>query len=884
MKYFFIIYIYILFLFPLRAEFAAKVDSIYITSKQLREEMLNIKDIDDYEEIRSTALDNLINEQLLLLFAYQNEINVDDYEVEAFFIQELGNHSLFQTDGKFDYSKFDDLKETPNVIKILKNMRRDILLNKTESLIKSSFNLTEDELLERFILENAKIDINYAIIDVDDANVPIVTNPLTTWYYYKLNKKKFLTEEKVKLKFLIVENREFEDLISTNIEYFIEPVVLSDTTLTENAIDSLKSIFIKEKSKRLCYETALELKEFAQRGTPIPRTFLETEFLTIDEQLGQLPHTIIQNAFEMEPGEFSEPVDIGIGFLVYSVVDFENPAPELLENIPNKVWKSYVSVLRNQQNIDKIYTFYEENLDNFIVPAAVVNVIEITKPGFFFTGSKDEYIQKIESLIGKNISNSNEINNIVKKYKLKKTTNIIYLEKFENNEPLNEILKKKLNRNKHYGFFKYNDSNYFFSIISLFPEFIPRFEDIKFQIQNKFEGFQTSFEEYQKYYEENKLNFISPDSLQLGVVLIPFETDTLVIQEEKIYQQYLENTFYRENSVKYEYIFLKQPSYKIREYILNGVDFSILQFCFSIQNDLPQNEIISYKDLPKPIRIALQNTEDDSYTDFIHYDDGWFIFLKIRDYPAGILSFEDIKEEISQQLKLEIADSIAYRSVKTVFDSTSYFSQSYHFADDKYIFKTSIQNADLEFDKIGSMSKHKKELLQIWRNEKYSSIIETENGYAVIFLLKKKFSKQMTFEQTLPKIKETFFHKNQLDNAKIFVKKLKNDIIRGTNPDSLLFFFGGWKKAENLNPESKIPGIKYSRLIIEDISKREEGYFSPVLIISENRLLFYHVKKMKKIPKSLFYNQKEEFKNKIIEQENRKWLEQFKTKVEIILY
>ena len=884
MKYFFIIYIIFIFLFPLKAEVVAKVDSLYITSEQLREEMLNIKDIEDYEEIRSTALDNLINEQLLILYAHQNEISVDDYEVEAFFIQELGNHPSLQSDGKFDYSKFDDLKETSNVKKILEDMRRDILLNKTESLIRSSFDLTDDELLERFILENAKIDINYAILDVDDANVPDETNPLTTWYYYKLNRKKFLTEEMVKLKFFIAQNEEFEDLISSNIEYFIEPVVMSDTTLTESAIDSLKSIIIKEKSKRLCYETALELKEFAQRGTPIPRTFLETEFLKIDEQLGQLPHTIIQNAFEMEPDNYSEPVDIGIGFLVYSVVDFENPAPELLENIPNKVWKSYVSVLRSQQNIDKIYAFYEKNIDNFIVPAAVVNVIKITESGFFYTGSKDEYIQKIESLIGENFSNSNELNNIVKKYKLKRTTNIIYLYKFINNEPINEILKKKVNQNKHYGFFEYDNCNYFFSIISLFPEFIPRFEDIKFQIQNKVEGFQTSSEEYKEYYEENKLNFISPDSLQLGVVFFPFEIDTLKVPEENIYNLFQKNSFYRDHSVKYEYIFLKQPSNKIREYILNGVDFSILHFCFSSKNDLPQNEIISYKDLPQQIRIALQNIEDNSYTDFIHYDDGWFIFLKIQDYPAGILSFGDVKEEISKQLKLEIADSIAYNSAKTVFDSTSYFSQSYHFANDKYIFKTSLQNADLEFDKIGSMSKHKKELLQIWRNEKYSSIIEAENGYAVIFLLRKKFSKQMTFEQTLSKIKETFFHKNQLDNAKIFVKKLKNDIIKGTNPDSLLFFFGGWKKSENLNPESKIPGIKYSRLIIEDVSKREEGYFSPVLIISENQLLFYHIKRMKKIPKSQFYNQKEEFENKIIEQENRKWREQFKAKAEIILY
>ena len=167
--------------------------------------------------------------------------------------------------------------------------------------------------------------------------------------------------------------------------------------------------------------------------------------------------------------------------------------------------------------------------------------------------------------------------------------------------------------------------------------------------------------------------------MQLGVVFIPFETDTLKVPEENIYNRFQENSFYRDHSVKYEYIFLKQSSNKIREYLLNGVDFSILQFCFSSQNDLPQNEIISYKDLPKQIRIALQNIEDNSYTDCIHYDDGWFILHKIRDYPAGILSFEDVKEDISQQLKLEIADSIAYFLAKTVFDSTSYFSQSYHF-------------------------------------------------------------------------------------------------------------------------------------------------------------------------------------------------------------
>ncbi|HHE38363.1 MAG TPA: hypothetical protein ENL20_07295, partial [Candidatus Cloacimonetes bacterium] len=113
------ILIFILFFFfnTISAETIATVNSYEITLEQLHEKMQDYEgDFDlSFFQIRDLALKDLINDQLIIIYAKQNGITVDENEVESYFINLLGNDPKLLTNGEFDYQKFKKLKKTKQV-------------------------------------------------------------------------------------------------------------------------------------------------------------------------------------------------------------------------------------------------------------------------------------------------------------------------------------------------------------------------------------------------------------------------------------------------------------------------------------------------------------------------------------------------------------------------------------------------------------------------------------------------------------------------------------------------------------------------------------------------------------------------------------------------
>jgi len=872
------IFIFNLFFFLtiISAETIATVNSYEISLEQLHEKMQDYEgDVElSFFQIRDLALKNLINEQIVIIYAEQNGITVDGNEVESYFINLLGNDPKLLTNGEFDYQKFKELKKTTQVKKILTEMRRDILISKTESLIKSKFDISDENLLQQFIMENAEVDICYALINVNAANVPVTYSPVKAFSYYQKNKRNFLSKKEIKLRFFVITKKEFQNSVNSTLDELIEPFIPDDSTASGFDIDSLKFVFRENEINRLCRNKADEMKELADIGYPIPYPMLETGFLKEDDSLGKIPDAVIKKAFEMRKNHFSEPVELDIGFLIFEVTDIRKPRKTDLKNVYEKVWKSYSNYEKSKPITSGLKNYFRNNIDQFIIPAAYVEKI-------FIPYEDSTLISKIRN----NFFRKNELKNILEEYDLQAVSNVIYLDKFSNSDQIDEKIAQSVNNEEEFGIIKEEDQSVFYNISSYFPEFIPDYDDIKFQIHNLIVSPASDSSDFREYYESHIKNLTSPDSLQIGGVFIPFETDSIEISENLAFSYYQDNMnlFYRDRSIRFEYIFQKDERLldNIYDHLLSGYDFETMQFCFSEDHIYPQDEIISLKILPPEIQNVFLETPLNDITEPVYTDNGWFIFRKLEDYAAGIPDFLEIENTILEKLKLEEAKKIAELKAESIFDSTTYFSNCYQFADDKYIFRSNLLDANSEFDKIGSIAKYKSELLRLWNNEKYSGIITTNNGFAVIFLLQKRTAKQLTYEEALPKIKEIFNAKKCFDTANKFTLHLRNKIISGADPDSLLFFFGGWKKEEHLTFENEIPGIEISQQILEDISKRNEGYFSPIIKISDELLMFYHIERMQKISREAFVSQKDKFKKHIIEKEFTNWLNEFKSKIEI---
>ena len=391
--------------------------------------------------------------------------------------------------------------------------------------------------------------------------------------------------------------------------------------------------------------------------------------------------------------------------------------------------------------------------------------------------------------------------------------------------------------------------------------------------------------DYQTFFEEHSKEFRAADSLQLGGAYFFIANDTIAIDSTMVYEYYRDNldSFYLDKSVAFDYIAVdkRQTINRIRNYLLYDVDFDLLKYCYSNELEIANIQYHQQKDLPVIIEENLNVIDKGEISQPIEFENQWVILRKIDTKSEGVQNFEDVKDDIGAMLWENVAREIVYQNAKTAFDSTSYFSQIRSYADSSAVFKTEFQDIKEPFEILGDLSKYGQEFLRFWRNEKYSSIINLpdDKGYAVIYILRKKPSKAMTFDEALPQLKKIFTSRKSFDTAEAYVKGLRERILDGEDPNELLYFLGGWQQEENLDFNSKIFGKEWSRLILEDIASHEEGYFSPILSLSEKQLLFYQINRLKKIPRDQFLAEKDQFKQELLDKRYQQWLNQFRNTI-----
>jgi hypothetical protein len=164
MKKLWFLLIIIAFYSSLTANVVAKIEDKIIDSEELYEQMQQYSETDiSLQEAYQKALDKLIEEKLLLVYAEENQINVEDNEIEAFIMNEFGNHPTLSTNSIFDRSKYEKFKKTRSGQQFIQKIRNDLLLSKTKRVLQNRFEVKDEVLLEQYIVENSNIDLSYAL-------------------------------------------------------------------------------------------------------------------------------------------------------------------------------------------------------------------------------------------------------------------------------------------------------------------------------------------------------------------------------------------------------------------------------------------------------------------------------------------------------------------------------------------------------------------------------------------------------------------------------------------------------------------------------------------------------------------------------------------------
>lgn len=870
----------------------AKVGDQIITSNELLEEMQKYESKFEltYSEIRKKALRELINEKALIQYALEENIYVDDNELEAFFMQQLGNHDMFLTNDSFDYSKFEDFKNTKKGRSILSEMKNEILLNKTKTLIFESFTMSDKSVYEKYFAENTKIDLEYAIINAEDTNVPLTISFQEVRKYYKKNKRKYKIIEKVKFDYFMIFKEEFRNTVRPSVEKQLKEKTLEDTTLNKYELIKLQTKIEEQECSKFCKKKILALTELWKNNEDISYPIIRTPFLSRIDQLGKLPSEIISYALNLNEGEYSKPINIGNGFLVLKVLEKENFQRQDDLVVANEIWKDYIS---NESNINPRYSeYFKTNFEKFIVSAAVINTIEIKQPSLFSFSNKREYQNEIKERIKNNIYNKAALQDIAREYGLKSANKVIYLDTFTNETTLDNTVAELIKNQHYFGFIPDEDKIVYYQMSSYFPEYIPKLKNIQDQLYKIIEISETDSTNFLEYYATHKKDFTSPDSLKLAGVIFPFDDVNITVSIDSLsrinraeYNKNI-NKYYRDNSVKFDYILVKNRSIakSIEKESQKDISFSFLSYCYHLESPFPRNVVIEYSELPEEISHKLNTLGSGDISSPIKYNDNWLILLKKREYKAGIIPFEEIKIELLQKDIHELKKKEAFKNTKSVFDSTRYYSQLKNYVNEDEIFITPMQDVNKYFEILGPIEDYKANLLRMWKGEKYSQIIEIDEGFILLFLLDKRRSRVLKFSEALPKIKEALGAKKRFDNSKRFVQNLRRNIIKGSDPDDQLFFLNGWFRKNDLSLKGTIPGIEMSEIILDDAVKREIGYYSPVLPLQQKEFFFYHISNLSTPSRKEYLDIKENYKEQLKQKKFKSWLQQYKATKEIKSY
>ncbi|MBN2461374.1 MAG: peptidyl-prolyl cis-trans isomerase [Candidatus Cloacimonetes bacterium] len=871
----------------LLADTVASIGDYKITYEQLSEAMSLYEDSSglSFAEIRQLCLNRLIDEQVLIIYARQNGITIDEGELDAFFIHELGDHSRFQTNGIFDYNKYNSFKQTDTGEKILKEMIRELLINKSQTLIKKSIQISEENLLQEFIIENVKLDLSYALVDVEAANVSTGFTPDKAIQFYQDNRHTFKTLKRVKFEFFLVPWDRFRREAEEYYDNLISSIYNNEDQTHDILTDSTRTAFIERETRNLTRREAVQSLNDWKANEQVSYPVLESPFLSSKDRLGSLEPDIILNAVSLNKGQYSEPLETQQGFLILRVTDVESQQYAAMDEVRDDVWQAFVTHEKNRLYSEEFRRYFSNNIDDFIIPAAIVYKILISRPRNIFSLQSEEYQSTIRTLIETNSDDEVTLEAIANDYGLSNYNTIIYLERFKNDEPVDEQIAQQIKQDRLSGFIRYDKELYFYKLSTLFPEYIPNFTDIEDEINDLIYIDQLENSEYQNYYNDNKPDFMTSDSLQVGGVIFPITADTIMV-EEKLVREFYDNninSFYRDKSVLFDYLYStnREAVYLARNHALNGIDMALLQYCYGEDLRLESRKPISYDSLPEKFKLHLSAIPDSSCSQVFQYEQGYIFLKKWRIYEAGLPSYREVKKDILSRFQMEIADSISYNLAKTVFDSTRYYSQCLQYASKENMFTTSQLPADTYFEYLGYLNDYKDELLRMWKNEKFSRIIKLENSYAVIYLLNRTYARQLNYEEALPLIKKIFAARNRYRTAKNYVKEIRDKIIAGEDPEYLLYFLGGWHTLYNLNLKSQVFPKSFNDLIMNDIAKKEQGYCSPVISPSEDQLLFYRIDRMNKISREEFQRNRDTFLENIMAERYRKWLEQYKSQLDI---
>ncbi|GAB6067488.1 peptidylprolyl isomerase [Methylothermus subterraneus] len=292
------------------------------------------------KELKQQALNQLIDEELLLQAAIAKNLVVSDSQV-AQFIRSL---PFLQTDGRFDEAKYQRFlaAEGLSADQFIAQVQRSLLLNQlAQAVVDSSF-VSEREAETFYKLQNQRRKIEYLILPFPELEkIPVSNEEIQA--YYDQHQDRFKTQEQVAVEYLILSRDTLAQSIEPTEEelrrYYAEQQQAFTTpeqrhlrhilvAVAQNASAEEKSQALakaQEIKKRL--EQGEDFAELAKQFSDDPGSKAQGGDLGFVTK-GFLEKNFEEAAFALPKGEISEPVLTPFGYHLIQVVEIKPATPQ----------------------------------------------------------------------------------------------------------------------------------------------------------------------------------------------------------------------------------------------------------------------------------------------------------------------------------------------------------------------------------------------------------------------------------------------------------------------------------------------------------------------------------------------------------------------------
>lgn len=319
-------------------EYQREYSALYEQYSRIFGEQFN-QEMADQLKLRDAAYKLLIQKNLILSYADELGLDITNEEIAKQLVTIPG----FIKDGKFDKETYIRVlnQNRTNPTEFEKSVKRDLLLQKVESLFKIQANKTEVENLNKLLF--SEDDVNIKIINSADLNVQIKDADVKA--YWDINKDNYKSQPAYELEFdeVSLVSQDFSaDDIKNNYEKFRTDYKKEDgkiKSIEEAKDDILRTLNLKA-TKKVALKKYLKIKK-GQETLTSKGTIFENKLAYGTENNQKILGSI--------PGDLLKPFLVGDKYIIVKVVNKISPKTLSFEKAKVQTKSDYTKVAKSKE-------------------------------------------------------------------------------------------------------------------------------------------------------------------------------------------------------------------------------------------------------------------------------------------------------------------------------------------------------------------------------------------------------------------------------------------------------------------------------------------------------------------------------------------------------